>query len=108
MMSELSGNPAHKFTWLIAERQFSVTHDEAEGDSLMAVSSSMDTWLKCMADMLKISHPNDHEPIEFQIKSGTRDNELYEAYLLGCEDTCIPEPKTFECFMEGWNRSKLK
>lgn len=29
--------------------------------------------------------------------------DLYEAYLLGCEDECIPEPKTFERFMEVWN-----
>jgi hypothetical protein len=28
--------------------------------------------------------------------------ELYEAYLLGCEDECIPEPKTFEQFKSSW------
>lgn len=38
--------------------------------------------------------------------SGTvvADSDLYDAYLLGCEDECRPEPKTLECFMEGWNR----
>jgi hypothetical protein len=28
--------------------------------------------------------------------------DLYEAYLLGCEDECISEPKTFEQFMSNW------
>ena len=27
---------------------------------------------------------------------------LYQAYLLGCEDECIPEPKTLEQFIEIW------
>jgi hypothetical protein len=31
------------------------------------------------------------------------DKDLYDAYLLGCEDECIPEPKTKERFMEVWN-----
>ncbi len=30
------------------------------------------------------------------------ERELYEAYLLGCEDECIPEPKTFERFIESF------
>lgn len=30
-------------------------------------------------------------------------NELYEAYLLGCEDECIPEPKSLEEFSRTWN-----
>jgi hypothetical protein len=32
------------------------------------------------------------------------DEDIYEAYLLGCEDECLPEPKTREQFIEGWNR----
>lgn len=34
------------------------------------------------------------------------DEDLYQAYLLGCEDDCIPEPKTIEQFMEGWERGE--
>lgn len=30
------------------------------------------------------------------------ERDLYTAYLLGCEDECIPEPKTFEQFMGTW------
>lgn len=29
-------------------------------------------------------------------------SQLYEAYLLGCEDECIPEPKTIEQFSALW------
>lgn len=87
-----------KFTWNIEERQFSVIYHTDKGEQIMAQSSSMSTFLKCVGDMLQIAHPN-QERTEFEIKkpdvrpSGWKET-LYDAYLLGCEDPCIPEPKT--------------
>jgi hypothetical protein len=31
------------------------------------------------------------------------DQDLYDAYLLGCEDDCIPNPKTKEQFIGEFN-----
>lgn len=31
------------------------------------------------------------------------DGDVYQAYLLGCEDECLPEPKTKEEFLKLWS-----
>ena len=34
-------------------------------------------------------------------------DQLYEAYLLGCNDLCIPEPLTREQFLAKWSYDSL-
>jgi hypothetical protein len=63
--TELSGRKAKQFVWTISERQFQVVVKDEQGrEYIMALSSSMSTFLECMSQMMAACG----KTIEFEVK----------------------------------------
>jgi hypothetical protein len=50
-----------------------------------------------------VHRPDEPEFAQSGARSVEANDELYRAYLIGCEDECLPEPATKEAFLKQFS-----